>query len=490
MAYQRPDDVALILANKLDPPETGVSRYRDDPAGFVLNCIKWKRGKKPTAYQLRNLELLIEYKRLCVCGPHGLGKTATNAWIILWFALTRDAAGDDWKIPCTASAWRQLTKFLWPEVHKWAKVLDWEAIGRAPFTKFELLTLNLKLEHGEAFAVASDDPATMEGAHADQLLFIYDEAKSIPEKTFDATEGAFSGAGDDTEMEAYALASSTPGEPNGRFYQIQRKAQGLEDWHAVRVKLEEIIAAGRISKKWPKQRAKQWGEESAVYINRVLGEFASSDEDGVIPLAWVEAANERWLALKDEDKLEAEGFTTCGVDVARGGKDKTCIARRFGQVISEIRRTSKEDTMQTTGKVQAAMSPNPEAAPIVDVLNMGAGVVDRLRELNKPVVAFNASGKSERKDSTGELGYKNLRAEVWWTMRELLDPQSPAEIALPPDDKLIGDLTAPSYKVMSGGLIQVESKEDIQKRLGRSTDDADAVIQAFFEPLERSWEWA
>lgn len=485
--YRRPDDFATTLANRLDPPETGILSYRHQPAGFVEECIQWKRNRRPTPYQLNNLDLLVEHERLCVRGPHGLGKTTTNAWAILWFALTRDAAGDDWKIPTTASAWRQLTKYLWPEIHKWAKLLRWDLIGRDPFTKFELLTLNLKLKYGEAFAVASNDPATIEGAHADQVLYIFDEAKTITAKTFDASEGAFSGAGSDTDNEAYALASSTPGEPNGRFYEIQKGVAGLEDWHHVYVKLEDTMAAGRVSEDWANQRKRQWGEDSAVYQNRVLGEFASSEEDGVIPLSWVEAANERWLALQDEGKLEAAALEAVGVDVARGGKDKTVIARRFGQVISELRRTSRESTMETTGRVQAAVAVNPEAIPVVDVLNMGAGVVDRMRELNRPVVAFNAAAGTKRRDSTNEFGFVNCRAAAWWALREMLSPEAITEIALPPDDKLTGDLTAPRYKVMSGGNIQIESKDDIQKRLGRSTDDGDAVIQAFWEEERGSW---
>lgn len=142
--------------------------------------------------------------------------------------------------------------------------------------------------------------------------------------------------------------------------------------------------------------------------------------------------------------------------------------------------------METTGRVIAACH-QEDAVPIVDVLNMGAGVVDRLRELGHKVVAFNAAAGTEKRDSTDEFGFVNCRAAAWWRMRELLHPDSLAKIALPPDDLLIGDLTAPTSKVMSGGNIQVESKEDIEKRLGRSTDTGDAVIQAYWEEERSSW---
>jgi hypothetical protein len=188
-----------------------------------------------------------------VRGPHGLGKTTLSSWVIVHFALTRD--GRDWKCVTTASAWRQLAKFTWPEVHKWARRLRWDRVGRAPFSANELLTLNLKLSTGEAFAVASDNPAYIEGAHADHLLYVFDESKAIPGGVFDAAEGAFSNAGGDTAAEAYALAISTPGEPQGRFYEIHKRQPGLEDWWTRHVTLEETIAAGRVSREWAARAA-------------------------------------------------------------------------------------------------------------------------------------------------------------------------------------------------------------------------------------------
>ena len=426
------------------------------------------------------MDRLFAAKRVAVRGPHGLGKTALNSWVVLWFALTRE--GEDWKVITTASAWRQLEVYLWPEVHKWARTLDWDKLGRKPFTDQELLTLNLKLSTGQASAVASNQPALIEGAHADHILYLFDESKAIPEGTFDAAEGAFSGADDVSGLEALALACSTPGEPSGRFYAIHKRQAGFEDWDVVHVTKAEAIGAGRISEQWAEQRAKQWGVKSAVYQNRVEGEFASSDEDSVIPLAWVEIATARW----DEERAK-QTFTCAGVDVARSGSDATVIALRFGWRIEELRHTALEDTMETTGRVNGVLRGLGGYA-IVDVIGLGAGVVDRLREQGFAVVAFNAGERTDRLDSSGELGFVNKRSAAWWNMRELLDPANNLPIALPPDDLLVGDLTAPKWRVTSGGRIQVESKDEIRKRLGRSTDSGDAVIQAFWTPDEEPEE--
>ena len=249
------------------------------------------------------MRLIPEKGRVAICGPHGLGKTTLSAWLIHWFALTRD--GYDWKILTTASSWRQLVVYLWPEVHKWASYLDWKKIGREPYKDgVELQKMGLRLSTGAATAIASNRHQKMEGAHAEHLLFVFDEAKIIPIPTWDAVEGAFSGAGADTTREAYALAISTPEDETGRFYEIFQRKPGLEDWHPIQIQMQQLVKWGRMSEQWAEQRRLLWGETSAVYRNRVLGEFASSAGDGVITLAWVNAAIERYREKEALDNPE------------------------------------------------------------------------------------------------------------------------------------------------------------------------------------------
>ena len=226
-------------------------------------------------------------------------------------------------------------------------------------------------------------------------------------------------------------------------------------------------------------------------INRVAGEFAAADEDGLIPLAWVEAANERWAAWKDAGGHR--GALTCvGVDVSDTGGDRTVLALRHDEVIAELRYSSKEETMQTVGRVAGVLTAHDTAYAVVDVIGIGAGVVSRLREMfPKRVEAFNAAERSDAKDRSGELGFANKRAAAWWNLRELLDPAGGATIALPPDDTLTGDLTAAHWRVQSGGKILIGSKDDIRARIGRSTDAGDAVVQAFVpipKPAGRPFE--
>lgn len=461
-------------------------RFMYDPTGWAREVIDWRGGQGLTAYQADALDLLPKKRRLAIRGPHGLGKTGMAALTVLWFATTRDAAGIDWKVLVTASAWRHLSVYLWPEIHKWARRIKWDVLGRSPFREnVELLVHTLKLRFGAASAVASTKPELIEGAHADSLLYLIDEAKVVPDGTWDAIEGAFSGGQSEGLPEAFALAISTPGPPSGRFYDIHSRKPGFEDWHVRHVTLAEAVAAGRISPDWAAQRARQWGADSAIYANRVLGEFHASDEDSVIPLSWVEAAVERWHEWDQAGRPPLDGRKILGVDVARAGGDSTVLAHRIGLAFTELEIHDREDTMQTTARVQAAMQRVPGLVPVVDSMGVGGGVVDRLRELDEPVLAYTGAAKTKMRSRDGEWGFTATRSAAYWRTRELLDPAFGATLMLPPDDLLLADLTAPTWKVTTGvpPKIQIEPKEDLVKRLGRSPDRGDAVVMGLFAEL-------
>ena len=169
----------------------------------------------------------------------------------------------------------------------------------------------------------------------------------------------------------------------------------------------------------------------------------------------------RWYAL--HGTFPDLPIDRLGVDVARSELDKTVLAARSGHIITELRRFSREDTLTTTGRVRGILSKHPTARAVVNVIDIGAGVVDKLREDKQQVVAFNGAEKSTAKDRSGELRFLNKRAEVLWALRELSDPANEETVALPPDESLIGDLTARKWPVVSGGKIKIEGKDDIQE---------------------------
>lgn len=456
-------------------------RYFDDPGGFTEDCFLWDNTENegPTRYQKEIMEALIQYERVCTRGPHGLGKTGIAAWTVWWFALTRDALMLDWKVVTTASAWRQLIKYLWPEIHKWGRKLNWVKIGRDELKpKEELTTLHISLKYGEAFAVASDKSEYIEGAHADHMYYLFDESKIIPDATWDSAEGAMTG------KKAYWMAVSTPGIPSGRFYEIQTGQPGLEDWWVRHVTLQEAVDAGRIEIDWANDRLRQWGETSAEYQNRVLGNFAQEEADTLIPLHWIEEAMKRyWQRIGGSDLVVDQ----IGLDVARRGGDSTVVAKRNGMLILPLERYGKLNIMESAGLVVPYLNKNPMLPVVVDVIGLGAGAYDRLLEMypdNEYLYPFHAQSKTVFRDATDQWGFANLYSAAWWHMRELLDPSNPLKLdellALPTDKYLPSELSSPTWKITSSGKIQVEEKEKVKERLGRSPDSADATVMALW----------
>ena len=352
--------------------------------------------------------------------------------------------------------------------------------------------MRLKLSTGAAKAINSAEPEAIEGGHADYLFFVFDEAKIIPDEMWDALEGTFAGGGESGPQYAKILAMSTPGEPNGRFFDIHRRKKGYEDWHIKHITKEQAISSGRMAEEWADNRKLQWGSESQLYYNHVLGEFKERDEDAIIPLHWIEQAFDRWDVWQAE--IEKNGsargeLTSIGCDVGTGGSnDSGAIARCYDDVridtIDEVGHR-KNITMVTAGMVKGILDAYQDVRAYIDVIGIGLGVFDRLREQNYDrALPFNSAEKAPPtlKDKTGEFKFANKRSAMWWLGREMLDPSNNCKVALPRDDKLIGELTTPKYEIMSNAVIKVESKKDIRKRIHRSTDYADAVLQALTGP--------
>lgn len=218
------------------------------------------------------------------------------------------------------------------------------------------------------------------------------------------------------------------------------------------------------------------------------GKFGAGKDDDpwqVIPTDWVKAAQDRWKPREPKGKMNS-----MGVDVARGGRDKTVIAKRHGNWYDTLKKYPGESTPNGPAVAALCISERRSQSPIhVDIIGVGSSVYDFLDENNILVAGVNATHKSVAKDESGQLGFFNYRSELYWKFREALDPKNDTGIALPKDSQLRQDLCAPRWKLTSRG-IQVESKEELIKRLGRSPDDGDAVIYASIqtEPEEEDYD--
>lgn len=213
----------------------------------------------------------------------------------------------------------------------------------------------------------------------------------------------------------------------------------------------------------------------------LYGDFQAGISDDpwqVIPTAWVEAAQKRWTPRSPRGEMLG-----LGVDVARGGKDNTVIFTRHKADGSEHwydqpkvhPGTETPDGPKVAGLVIAERR---DACPVmIDVIGVGSSPYDMLNGMSVQTLGVNAAEKAQSKDRSGRLSFFNLRSELWWKMRELLDPANDTGIALPPDPQLAKELCTPKWEV-SGMTIKVESRDDIIKRIGKSPDMASALILA------------
>lgn len=180
---------------------------------------------------------------------------------------------------------------------------------------------------------------------------------------------------------------------------------------------------------------------------------------------------------------------TFGVDIARQGEDKSVVvvldAEDRCYTVQDIITWARADTMESVGRIEQLSSKWKPDKIIIDADGIGAGCLDRLRELNYPVVAFHGAARCELKDITGENNFVNMRSYAYWHIRELLDPANGYTVKLPRNDDLIGDLCAPKWHIRSGALIAVQSKDEIRKALGRSPDVSDALCYAAVD-IDRS----
>ena len=211
----------------------------------------------------------------------------------------------------------------------------------------------------------------------------------------------------------------------------------------------------------------------------LYGDFTAGMEDSpwqVCPTAWVEEAMNRWTP-----KLPKPRMDSMGVDVARGGKDNTVISRRHDMWFDELLAYPATQTPDGPTVTGLTLAHRRDAAPVhIDVIGVGASPFDFLRQARAQVIGVNVAEKPTETDISGRLKFANLRTQLWWKFREALDPANATGIAIPPDQRLLADLCAPTWQPR-GDTIYVESREEIVKRIGRSPDYASAVLLALLK---------
>lgn len=436
------------------------------PTQFAIEAL----GVEPEEWQVEAGAKLASHRRVSIRSGHGVGKTAFEAWCVLWFLLTHFPC----KVPCTAPTGHQLSDILWAEIAKWHRILK----DRMPFfgdwLEWKSEKVELKASPQEAFAVARtsrpENPEALQGFHSQNMLFLLDEASGVPDEVYQVAEGALSSEG------AYVVMAGNPTRTQGYFYDSHHKMRG--SWATLHVNGENVH---RVARRYIEDMVKKYGTESAIYRIRVKGEFAGT-LDGVIGLDIIEPAKSR--------DVHTFGDEVWGVDVARFGDDLCALAKRRGNTLLEpVKTWGGKDLMQTAGMIKNeydAAKVKPKAI-YVDVIGMGGGVVDRCKELGLPVMGVNVAESPAVAEQ-----YMRFRDELWFKAREWFHGR---DVKIPNDEDLIGELTLPTFKVLSTGKKQVESKDEIKKRAA-SPDRADAFCLTFAsgtpwknKPLKLNTQW-
>lgn len=447
-----------------------LQRWGRDPSAYAREVL----GTEPWSRQIEILEAVCEHSRVAVRSGHKVGKSRCAAILAHWWVSTRPGA---WVI-MTSSSGRQVKSILWAEFRK----LYTAALF--PLGPLPALDPNAGWELDDGRRVqgfSTDTPERMAGISGENVLFILDEASGIPEPIFEAIEGNRAGG-------ARCVMFSNPTQTSGTFYDAFHtkkqfwKGIVLSSEDTPNVKAGKIVVSGLATAAWIEEKKKEWGEDSPIFQVRVRGNFPSQANDAVIGLGLVEGAARRWVELEDERAACTEQLHA-GVDPARFGDDESVVVLRRGRHVLGLWVYQGLDGVQLAGKVRELLRDHVqpgERLPRVkiDSIGIGASCADSLRyargERDEELLHLVEVVSSER--AQDENLYAKLRDQLWFAIRDWLKTGS-----LPPDDKLHGELVAPTYFFDARGRYQVESKDDMRRRLGRSPDRADALALCIFE---------
>jgi hypothetical protein len=384
-----------------------------------------------------------------------------NSTVMAWAAWHYLCCRPHCRVPCTAPTKHQLYDILWSEMMKWHRKMN-------PIFRDQFETTKERIEHVDDptgwYAVArtatKENPDALQGFHAEYVLRIIEEASGVPDESYEVLLGAHG------MKETKELMGGNPTRIEGSFFRSHNQDKELYKalgWSC----LDSPICPPT----FPTRIERKYGKDSNIYRVRVLGLFPERDGDTFIPYDLAATA-------LDRDILPQTGFDyVLGVDVARFGDDKTVIATRRGDEFLPYHEFSKKDTMETSGYVAKMANELKPRAIFVDVIGVGAGVYDRLKELGYPVIAVNVS----EAPATNPQQYRRLRDELWGNFRDWLELRR-GKLWDNDLNDLVGQLTTPKYSLTSDGKIIVESKDDMKKRGHESPNVADAHIMTFLQP--------
>lgn len=446
--------------------------------------------------------------------------SAVAAMCFLYLTPKWDKNGElieNTKVAMTAPTERQVGNIMFPEISR--------IFNKAKFLPGRLTGYDIRTDNKEwfltGFKADEHNHESWSGFHAVNTMFVVTEASGIPESVYHAIEGNLQGNSrilivfNPNVSTGYAAAS----QKSPRWHKFR-----LDSLTAPNVINKKIIVPGQVDYEWVKDKVETWCtpiSEADILVEegdfqfdgnyyrpndlfrvKVRGMFPKVSHGALIPLEWIELANKLWKEHQQQ-KFEITAPLRLGYDVAGMGRDSSAFCYRYGNYVSKfdmIHSGGTANHMEVLGKAINILKENTDtfigryAQALLDTIGEGAPVFSRYEELLSKTgyewlkgkmhsVKFSESAEwngSRLHDITGQYEFLNMRAYLYWAARDWLNPLNKTGAMLPPDDELTQELTETQWKFRSDGSIQIEPKEEIKKRIGRSPDKADAFVNTFY----------
>lgn len=416
-----------------------------------------------------------DHKNTCVKGCHNSGKTFIAAGIMHWWLCTVEDA-----IVITTAPKEDLVRdLIWRDFRdQYAQFRSRNPTRRLYPVDPNLTELNIGEKwYARGMTARADNAAFFQGFHTrGRVLYIIDEGSGVDPMFFDARTRITPNRDD------RFLVIGNPYPSNTAFHACFKSRFfhpiTISAFDTPNVIHNKRMIAGMITREGVDDWREEFGEDTPFWKTRVLAEFHEDGDFGLIPLSWYDLAIKRWLAQKDrvhDDKARR----VVGADVAEGGDAKSIACPMIDNYVEKFEVYNDPDTTNFGNHLVGTYASRGYVV-VVDSIGVGAGTSSTVRHSGKSMIAYKGSERTDEHDRTGELLFANVRSLAFWMLRESLNPMNPDAIALPPDEsgELREELTNIKYREVAGGRIQIEPKEKMIKRLGRSPDKADALVMA------------
>lgn len=443
-----------------------LQRWRRDPVRFVRDQF----GVEPDAWQADTLAIFPKAPRIAMKACKGPGKTAVLAWIAWNFLLTRMHP----KVIATSITGDNLADGLWSEMAKWQKR---SALLSQAFRWHKESII--QIDHPETWfmvprtwprsASPEQQADTLAGKHAENMLFLLDEAGGIPDAVMAAAEAVLANAGAGTGNEAHIVIAGNPTHLQGPLHRACTQERDL--WHVVEITADpdDKKRTPRVSIEWAQQQIRKYGRDNPWVLVNVFGRFPPSSLNALLGPDDVRAA----MSRHPRPEAYASSSRVIGVDVAREGDDASVMIQRQGVAAHAPVVRRNIDSLEGAGMVARTWGDwDADACFIDNTGGFGGGWLDQLRALGRSPIGVHFAGEAI------DPRYVNKRAEMHFLLAEWVKGGG----CLPDDPELLAELCAITY-FFKGDRLQIVDKDQVKELLGRSPNKADALCLTFAAPV-------